>query len=152
MRVLGVACSPTTAFLSIAEDGEIADAAVASVDVAAQYEASVEMLATLGEIGRVLGELRPDRVVLLKAEPNTRMTYDQLAPRVALETLFRLAAVQANVEVEVIARSTVRSRLDLPKSGSLSSRVAESVPVPVGKYWRQGRDIASLAALAGGGS
>ena len=92
---------------------------VPSIDVAAQYEASKEILATLDEIRRVLNELRPDRVIVLKPEPNTRMTYDQLAPRVALETLFRLAAVQENVEVEVIARSTVRSRIGLAKSGSL---------------------------------
>jgi hypothetical protein len=152
MRVLGVTCSPKTAFLSIAEDQEIVETSVSSIDVAAQYEASEEMLATLDEIRRVLNELRPERVIVLKPEPNTRMTYDQVAPRVALETLFRLAAVQENLEVEVVARSTVRSRTGLAKSGPLSSRVADAVPAPVGKYWRQGRDIASLAALAGGDS
>jgi hypothetical protein len=150
MRVLGVTCSPKTAFLALADDREIIDAAVARVDVAAQYEASEEMLSTLDEIRRALEQLRPDRVVVLKPELNQRATYDQIAPRIALETLIRLAAVQAKVEIEVMARPTVRSRLGLSKSGSLASRVAEALPAPVGKYWREGRDIAALAALAGG--
>jgi hypothetical protein len=152
MRVLGVTCSPKSAFLSLAEDQAIVAAGVSRIDVASQYEASEEMLSTLDEIRRALEGLRPDRVVVLKPELNQRMTYDQFGPRIALETLVRLATVQAHAEIEVMARPTVRSRLGLSKSGSLASRVAEVVPDPVGKYWREGRGIAALAALAGGGT
>jgi hypothetical protein len=152
VRVLGISCTPKSAFLTLAVDGEVVDAPVVRVDVASQYEASAEMLATLDEIRRAFDQLAPDRVIILKPELNRRTTYGELAPRVALETLIRVAAVRADINVEVLARPTVRSRLGLAQSGKLAERVGEAIEAPVGKHWTQGRDIAGLAALAGGAS
>src|SRR4051812_30316656 len=87
MRVLGVACTPKTAFLSLADERQIVEGEVYRIDVASQYEASEELISTLDEIRRALEQVRPDRVIVLKPETNQRSTYDQLAPRVTLETL-----------------------------------------------------------------
>jgi hypothetical protein len=150
VRVVGISCNPHTAYLTLAVDGVISAAPVERVEVAAQYEASVELLSTLDEIKRAFGQLRPDRVALLMPEQGRhKRTYQEIAPRVALETLVRIAAVQGHIDIEVLARPTVRARLGIPKPGELSSHVTQVIGEPVGRYWTAGRDVAGLAALAG---
>jgi hypothetical protein len=149
MRALGVTCTPNTAYLSLAADGAIVNAPVQRVEVAAQYEASAELLSTLNEIKRALAQLQPDVVVLLKPEQGGRKQgYAEVAPRVALETLVRIAAVQTDIGIEVLPRPTVRARLGLAKSGDLASHVGEVVAEATGHYWGAGRNVAALAALA----
>jgi hypothetical protein len=156
VRALGVTCNPHIAYLTLAVDGLIAQTVVERVEVAAQYEASAELLSTLDEIKRAFGQLQPDAVVLLMPEQSRhKRTYQEIAPRVALETLVRIAAVQENIDIEVLARPTLRARLDIPKTGELSSHVSSVIAEAVGRYWTAGRDVAGLAALAamdGGGS
>jgi hypothetical protein len=97
----GVTCTPRIAYLTLAIDGAIAEAPVERVEVAAQYESSEELLSTLDEIKRALGQLRPDLVVLLMPEQSRhKRTYQEIAPHVALETLVRIAAVQENIAIE----------------------------------------------------
>ncbi len=155
MRVLGVTCSPHCAYLTLAIDGAVASAPVERIDVAAQYEASAELLSTLDEIKRAFGRLRPERVALLMPEQGGhKRSYQELAPRVALETLIRIAAVEENIGIDLLPRPTVRARLGIPKAGELASHVGRCITEPVGRYWKAGRDIAGLAALAvpnGGG-
>jgi hypothetical protein len=117
------------------------------VDVASLFEASTELEATLNEVGRVIAQVKPDLVTVLLPEYYTA-SYAEIAPHVALETLVRLAAVRAGVGVEMLTRPTVRSRLNLPVKGKLSTHVAARIPDPVGRYWSAGRDVAALAALA----
>ena len=150
MRSVGVTCTPHVVYLTLAVDGAIAEAAVERVEVAAQYESSEELLSTLDEIKRALGQLRPDVVVVLMPEQSRhKRTYQEIAPRVALETLVRIAAVQGRIAIELLPRPTVRSTLGISKSGDLASHVAEAIGQPVGRYWSAGRDVAGLAALAG---
>ncbi|MGP0101702.1 MAG: hypothetical protein ACLPUT_08795 [Solirubrobacteraceae bacterium] len=156
VRSLGVTCNPHTAYLTLAIDGAITQAVVERVEVAAQYEASVELLSTLEEIRRALGQLQPDRIAVLMPEQGGRKrSYLEIAPRVTLETLIRIAAVQEGIGVEMLARPTLRARLDIPKTGELSSHVSRVIAEPLGLYWSAGRDVAGLAALAalnGGGT
>jgi hypothetical protein len=151
MRVLGVTCSTTTALFSVVEDSKVVDAPVPKVKVGSLLEASAELEATLDELSRGLAQIRPDLVALLLPEqsPRHKRTYAEIAPRVALETLVRLAAVRSEIPIDVMARPTVRSRLSLPRTGDLASHVGLVVTEPVGKYWSAGRDVAALAALAG---
>lgn len=149
MKVVGVTCSANTALLAGVVDGRVVRLPVEKIEVAHQYEASSELEETQEEIGRVYAQIEPELVVVLKPEPTARWGYDAIAPRVALETLLRLAAVEARIAIELIARATVRARLGLPMTGKLASHVAARVPEPVGPYWSVGRDIAALAALAG---
>jgi hypothetical protein len=150
VRSVGVTCTPHLAYLTLAIDGAVAETPVERVEVAAQYESSEELVSTLNEIKRALGQLQPDRIVLLMPEQGRhKRTYQELAPRVALETLVRVAAVQERIPIEVLPRPTVRSRLGIPRAGELASHVATVVTEPVGRYWTAGRDVAALAALAG---
>jgi hypothetical protein len=124
VRSVGVTCTPHVAYITLAIDGAIAEAPVERVEVAAQNESSEELLSTLDEIKRALGQLRPDVVALLMPEQSRhKRTYQEIAPRVALETLVRIAAVQERIAIEVLPRPTVRSRLGIPRAGDLPSHV-----------------------------
>lgn len=149
--VLGVTCSNQSALLAAVENGEVQDTDIPRIDVGALHEASEELQGTLDEIIRAYARLRPSLVVLLLPEQSNRFkhTHGQIAPRVALETLIRLAAVQAEIPIDVISRRTVRSRLGLPTSGDLASHIAKRFPTPSAPYWNAGRNVAALAALAG---
>ena len=144
-------CSTKAAHLALAEGGIIIDAAPLRLDVATQYESTKELEATLAEATRALASLRPDRVSVLQPEHNPRFkrTYGEWMPRVALETVIRLACLERKIPVELVPRPTVRARLGLDRAGDLASQVPAVVAEPIGKYWSAGRDIAALAALAG---
>jgi hypothetical protein len=150
VKVAGVTCSTKTALFSLVESGQVVDAPVERVEVGSLHEASEELEATLAEFGRTLAQMKPDLVVLLMPEQSRfKRTYQEIAPRVTLETLVRLAAVRAEIPIEVLPRPTVRARLKLSRKGDLASHVSERIPNPVGKHWTAGRDVAALAALAG---
>jgi hypothetical protein len=148
VKVLGVTCTGTSVFFAVSNAGEVLSGPPERVDVASLYDASTELEATLTEVGRVIAQVRPDLVTVLMPE-YYKASYAEIAPRAALETLVRLAAVRADVPVEMIARQTVRARLKLPVDGKLSTHVAMRIAQPAGKYWTAGRDVAALAALAG---
>ena len=44
-----------------------------------------------------------------------------------METLFRLAAVRAEIPIELMSRPTVRSKLGLPQKGDLASHTASAI-------------------------
>lgn len=149
--VLGVTCSAQAALLTGIEQRAVTEMPVYRIDVGSIAEASDALPSTLEEIGRTLSQLHPSLVVLLLPEQSNRhkYTHSQLAPRITLETLIRLAAVQAQTPIDVLSRRAVRSRLGLPFSGDLAGHVAAKFPEPSAPYWKAGRDVAALAALAG---
>jgi hypothetical protein len=151
VNVLGVNCSQRYAFLAVAVDGELEEGHVEYIDAPTLAESSEELASILDELGRAIQEVRADKVVLLKPEggPTPKRTHAEFVSRIALETLVRLAAVQTQTEIEVLARPTVRTRLKLPAKGRLADHVSSRIPVKVGKNWSEQRQLAALAALAG---
>lgn len=151
MIVLGVNCSTRCAFLAVAVDGELGEGHVEYIDAPNLAESSEELMSVLDELIRVINEVKADKVVLLKPEggPTPKKTHAAFVPRIALETLARLAAVETETETEVLARPTVRSRLDLPTKGPLAGHVPLRIPSKVGKSWSEERQLAALASLAG---
>lgn len=149
--MLGVNCTTHCAFLALAVDGELGDGQVEYIDAATLAESSEELLSVLDELRRVIKEVDADKVVLLKPEggPTPKKAHAAFVPRIALETLVRLAAVQTQTEIEVLPRPTVRSRLNLPAKGKLTEHVPLRIPAKVGKNWSEERQLAALAALAG---
>jgi hypothetical protein len=71
-----------------------------------------------------------------------------LENRVVLETLVRLAAVKAGMPVEMTHPKTIRARLGCGVEGRLEDHLNEVLPDEVGHYWRAGRGLAAMAALA----
>jgi hypothetical protein len=136
----------------VANDSSIEESDIQQLEVGAQHEATEELLATRDDVRRIIRELKADKVVLLQPEERQprKPGYQELMPRIALETVIRIAAVEDDVAVELLPRPTVRARLDLPRSGPLDSHVEIVIEKPIGRYWNEGRGVAALAALAGG--
>lgn len=151
MKVLGVNCSTHCAFLAVAVDGELGDRHVEYIEAPTLADSSEELASVLEEIGRVINEVEADKVVLLKPEggPTPKKSHAAFVPRIALETIVRLAAVQTQTDIEVLPRPTLRSRLNLPPKGKLVEHVPLRIPGKIGKNWSEERQLAALAALAG---
>jgi hypothetical protein len=151
VTVLGVNCTTDCAYLAVGEEGELREDAVELVAAPALGESSDQLVAVLGELKRVLAEVAADKVVLLKPESGwmTKRTHSEHVPRIAPETLVRLAAAEMSRPIELLARPTMRSRLKLPTEGKLVTHVSSRVPKKVGSNWSEERQLAALAALAG---
>jgi hypothetical protein len=146
-RALGVVCSKDEVLLAIASDGSLMHDGHEKLVTAAVLEETERLEAMQADIDRTLLEVRPDRVRILMPEQTYKDSYARIAPRVALETLVRLACVRAGIPVEMLHRASARSRLGVSRSGRLEDLLA-GVTEPVGKYWKAGRGLAAAAALA----
>jgi hypothetical protein len=146
-RVLGVACSKDEVLLAVASEGSLVHDGHEKLVTAAVLEETERLQAMQADIDRTLLEVRPDRVRILMPEQTYKDSYTRIAPRVALETLVRLGCVRAGIPVEMLHRTSARSRLGVPRRGKLEDLVV-GVTKPVGKYWKAGRSLAAAAALA----
>jgi hypothetical protein len=99
----------------------------------------------------VFAEVVAEKVLLLRPESGrmTKRTHSEYVPRIALETLVRLAAAETGRPIELLARPTLRSRLKLPNEGKLVTHASLRIPQKVGINWSEERQLAALAALAG---
>lgn len=147
-RSLGVNCSGTYVFVALAIDGILVDVRSSSrLSWPAGSGDAERLQEMLDDLKTMLSELGPETVELLLPEgKGPSSSHRQLTPRISLETLLRLACVQLGIDVELLSRPTLRSRLGLPKKGTLSDHV-EAALDPVGPYWTTGRSLASAAAL-----
>jgi hypothetical protein len=146
-RTLGVACSKDEVLLAVASEGSLEHDGHEKLVTAAVLEETERLQAMQADIDRTLLEVRPDRVRILMPEQTYKDSYTRIAPRVALETLVRLGCVRAGIPVEMLHRTSARSRLGVARRGKLEDLVV-GVTKPVGKYWKAGRSLAAAAALA----
>jgi hypothetical protein len=147
-RTLGVNCTPGCAFLALVENGSIQP-----VPERLEWPAGEESERLAGlfqDAQALLREQAVSQVVLLLPGRGGahKPGYFVVAPRVALETVIRLAAVMLEIPVVVLERATVRARLKCAKTGGLEEYLDQVIPEPVGKYWTAGRGLAAMAALA----
>ena len=150
MRVLGATCSTAEVHLVVVTDGQVLDGLPERLRPAQGIEMGERLLEFIEDVARVLAQVKPDRIALLLPETQQRGTsYQRVAPRVTLETLLRVAAARNGYPLSLLARPSVRAALGLPKKGALDDYL-DTAGTPVGRYWRDGRGLAALAALAEG--
>ncbi len=149
-RSLGVWAKKQEIYLAVAEDGELVDVDPQRIEAPSIMEENERLGGFLTSVRHALDDLSPDEVRILQPEQTYQASYSEFAPKVALETAVRLVCDERNIPVEVLHRTTARSRLGFGRSGSLDSHV-ESL-VSVGKYWNAGRKYAAVSALAAEGS
>lgn len=149
--MLGVTCSTGEVNLVVVVDGEVIDGLPERLRPAQGIELGERLLEFIDDVARVLAQVKPDRIALLLPESQQRGTtsYQRVAPRVTLETLLRVAAAREGYPLSLVARATVRAALSLPRKGTLDDHLEAAGP-SVGHYWRDGRGLAALAALAAG--
>lgn len=97
---------------------------------------------------QVLEEHAVTKVAFMLPDMTYQASYKDLGPRGASESLIRLAAEAVGASYERLARPRVRTRLGIPKKGSLTAKLVADVVTPVGQHWGEGRYLAALAALA----
>jgi hypothetical protein len=137
--------------LALAENGNLVDDEHQRLQAPAGLELSERLQAMLDDIRRMLAEVEPDDVRILMPEQTYEASYTQIAPRAALETLVRIAALDAGIPVQMLHRNTARALLGMPKGGSFESHLSAVIPTRVAKYWNAGRSLAASAALAEAG-
>ena len=148
-RVLGVVSKKDQILVAIADDGLIIeDADHDRVEIARGSDEAGQLLAFNEDVQRLLAEVQPDRVRMLKPEGNHAAVYGEWAPKLALETIVRLCCAQAEIPVDVLARATARTRLNIDRRGNFEKHLPAALGEPVGRYWSQGRNVAAAAALA----
>ncbi|HJU36341.1 MAG TPA: hypothetical protein VJ716_02855 [Gaiellaceae bacterium] len=146
-RALGIWAKKQEIYLAVAEDGEVSDADPQRIEAPSIMETNERLGGFITSVRHALNELSPDEVRILQPEQTYSASYSEFAPRVALETAVRLVCEERGIPVEVLHRSTARSRLGFDRRGSLDSHIAGLAVV--GKYWNAGRKYAAVAALAG---
>jgi hypothetical protein len=149
-RILGVDADPNMAYLALLDDGRL----LATPDRLRWPEGEEsERLGSLFEDSRaLLREHAIGRVVILLPQRTGRpgAGYYGVMHRIAMETIIRLASVNLEIPVLQIERAKVRSRLGCAREGVLEDYLDHVIPVSVGKYWKAGRGLAAMAALAAG--
>lgn len=143
MRVLGIHCRPDTAYVALVEGATVVPGHPERLRLPTGIETGDGLLECIAESRRLLGQTQPDQIALLLPEPNAATS----AKRTVFETLIRVAAAEEGTPVNLVARMTVRSRLKLPRSGKLEDHVMAAGCASTGRYWRDGRGLAALAAL-----
>jgi len=150
-RILGINCTSAYTYLAVAEDGALLDGLPERLEPPSG-EVSERLSGFLDAFERVLVEVQPSVVCLLLPEKDGRFKqgYTALEPRIAMETLVRLATVRSDKpEMRLVTRGAVRSALGLGRKGSLGDLVEDAISTPIGRYWGEGRSLAAMAALAG---
>jgi hypothetical protein len=154
--VLGVACTNSATYLAVCVDEEILGGVPLRLLPPAGIEAGGDLWAFMDQMTGALTTIRPELVVLLLPEeqgggrrpPKGGPTHRTLAPRIAMETIVRLAVAREKIPCDVLARATVKSRLGLGQAGNLDEAIGDPPPSDK-KYWSAGRGLAALAARAG---
>ena len=148
MKVLGVNAGQASLWLCVVGDEGPEDTDPSSLTLLDGPVGGHALVAFHSECARVLSRLTPDRVVILDPEPTAPLPLSSARPRFSAEAILALAAEQAGIDCERIARATVRSRHQLGRKGALKAHVKSVVPESAGPYWGGKRDLAALAALA----
>lgn len=113
------------------------------------HQAGYDITAFRDECAHALTALVPERVVILEMETGGRPPkVADMRNRFTAETMLTSCAIDAEMPCVRLARATVRSRLGLPRAGTLVSHVTRVFETPIGKYWTNKRDLAALAAQA----
>jgi hypothetical protein len=145
---LGVNVAGSVAYVALVDGGQLLDRSpytvapgdmLGSVAGLAKFEEDVSRQLTLWDV-RTL--------VVLEPETTYKGSYKNFVDRIGIETIFLMSAHRAEIASYRLSRQKVRSILELGR-GSTFEVLAAGRLTPVGPHWKNKRDCAALAALAG---
>lgn len=149
MRVLGVNATSSTLWLACADaDGLLDIGEDYQLQLPKALETGQALVRARDDFARIIRRYKVRRVRLLSAEATYKAGYGQFVPRITMETVVAFAAAAEDVDFLRLSRPTVRSRLDLPKAGSLESHSA-CLGQTQSPHWKKKRDLAAMVAVAG---
>jgi hypothetical protein len=144
--VVAFNCSKDDAHVAIVEGGAVVDTQPDRIKLAVALDPDEQLVAFHETIRQTLAELNPARTGILLAESNYQAPHSTWYPRIALETMIRLASAAAGIPCHMLNRPAVRGALGITK-GNLDKNLAV-IGTPVGRYWTTGRGVAAMAAIA----
>ena len=148
MTILGVSCSASHASFSLVEArGVVDDHFPARMALSPALPTGRAMLEFIDHLAGELQRATPSAIVIYRP-PRLQRPYSETSRRAALETLVTVAAAQRGIDTEILPDARIRSRLGLPRSGSLGTHAVRVFPSPIGSYWAAGRSVAALTAAA----
>jgi hypothetical protein len=152
MQVLGVNGTPGKLWLALIEDEhrQVVGGGPTSIVLASSASPGYQLRTAREEVARLIETFSIDRVRVLDAETRTQHppSYSQSVERIGLESAMILGADALGVDVARVNRVHLRSVLGFSTAGQLAG-FADSVLTPAAPHWRNGRDLAGLAALFG---
>jgi hypothetical protein len=146
-RYLGVSCRSREVHLALAVDGHLELREPQRLEVPTLFEQTEGLLSFIEDARQVLRAFKPDLLRVVRPAPNVQESYPRLGPKVALETLVRVAAAYEEIPTELAYPTAVRAALGAPRTGTFDAAIDAVLEQPVGKYWNTGRKRAAAAAL-----
>jgi hypothetical protein len=148
MAILGVFCSSTHAFLALVTERGVVDPSFAARrQLSPSLPAGRAMLEFVDHLAGELNRCTPSGIAIYRPARLQR-PYGETSRRAALETLVTMAGAHAGLEAEIMPDVRIRSRLGLPRSGTIGTHVIRIFPSPTNPYWSAGRGVAALTAAA----
>jgi hypothetical protein len=148
MRVLGVNTVGKAAWLALAEGDSPLTGVPLKIDAPPGLEEGSGLLAVKNDVKRILLSHEVGRVRILGAEGTYQDTQAGWIPRLTLETLFFIAAAEADVDCRRLSRPKVKGLFGFDGRGALHVHAAKILE-PSAPHWTKKRDLATLVALAG---
>jgi hypothetical protein len=146
MTTLGVACTSSYAFLSLADGEELVEDAPARLSLRDGLSEAERLPEFCRDVARALRDVAPAAVVLLRAGPGYQDTHNGWTDRIAMETLVRLECARASVPSRYVSHQAVQGALGLSGRGGLV-KLGKDRLTRSGLYWTDGRHQAALAAV-----
>lgn len=147
MTTLGVNCTSSFAFLSVADGDDVVLRGPERLAFPAGLGLGEQLAAFADDASRALRDIAPTRVVLLQASGTYEAGHMAWTDRIAMETLIRFEASRAGIDARYLSQQAVRGAFLLKGKGSLG-QLGEGMVAPAGRYWKTGRLTAALAAIA----
>jgi hypothetical protein len=137
-----------TAYVALLDDSQILDTPPYVLTPAGVHGAVAGLSKFEEDVTRQLNLWNVKKLVVLEPETSYKAPYSGFVDRIGIESILLVSAHRLGVPTFRISRQKVRSLLGLGRQLNFEALAAEKL-TPVGPHWKNKRDCAALAALAG---
>jgi hypothetical protein len=148
VMTLGVNVAGGVAYVALVDGGKLVDCGPYTVAPGDMLGSIAGLVKFEEDVSRQLSLWGAAKVVILEPETTYKGGYKNFVDRIGIETIFLMSAHRADIPSYRLSRQKVRSILELGR-GSTFEVLAAGLLAHVGPHWKNKRDCAALAALAG---
>jgi hypothetical protein len=145
---MGVNVAGGTAFVALVEDSQLLDEPPYTLAPPEIHGAVAGLSKFEEDVSRQLNLWDVRKLVVLEPETSYKAPYSGFVDRIGVESVLLLSAHRSDIPTFRISRQKVRSLLGLGRGLSFEALASQRL-TPVGPHWKNKRDCAVLAALAG---
>ncbi|WP_141659157.1 hypothetical protein [Mycobacterium europaeum] len=148
VATMGANVAGGTAFVALVENSQLLDTPPYALAPSEVHGAVASLSKFEEDVSRQLNLWNVQKLVVLEPETTYRAPYSGFVDRIGVESVLLLSAHRSGIPTFRISRQKVRSLLGLGRQLKFEVLAAERL-TPVGPHWKNKRDCAALAALAG---